>query len=394
MQVEIICHNKEYNLKIDNLNLTLKEICILNGIPFQSVSFYFLKNKNYIVFTGLHKPLYELKDIAEKIIIRPDRNINFKDLICKGTSITKIENSVAEYTFSDPSDLSVLKLIEMNDQDCHKYVQREVTNFLNNDIKEITDQKIIIGVSGGGDSNTLIRSFIESGKVEPEQIVGVMMLGIPDWDLGKPRAEEICQKYGVELRFVTPEEVNTLLGRKNDNSDWVTDFENNFPDVDLEVLGTLAIRLSLSHIAKMINAQSVVIGLNLEDLLSECFLQVMKGMMPLPFPERQIDGVNIWYPLYMCPKKILDGCYPKYSLQNYLDRYESKLLGRAIPYYIAQMMHVIYPGVEFDIIRGFKELSLSNKNFTNYDVGLGFSTLTPVNLNERIRWEKFLNCPN
>jgi RimJ/RimL family protein N-acetyltransferase len=49
-----------------------------------------------------------------------------------------------------------------------------------------------------------------------------------------------------------------------------------------------------------------------------------------PFPRRVVDGVSIFYPLYRCPKRILDGCFPKYSLENYENRYPSHLHGRAL----------------------------------------------------------------
>ena len=101
--------------------------------------------------------------------------------------------------------------------------------------------------------------------VKKDQLVAVMMMGIPDWDLGG-RAEELCAKHDIQLEFVNADEVNQLLGRKT-TSDWVTSFEKAFPEAGLEVLGTLAIRVALEHAAKTkFDSQTIAIGLNLEDL--------------------------------------------------------------------------------------------------------------------------------
>jgi hypothetical protein len=135
-----------------------------------------------------------------------------------------------------------------------------------------------------------------------------------------------------------------------------------------------------------------VTGLNLEDILAECFFAAMKGILPPPFPVRPVDGMPFWHPLYRVPKKIIDGCYPKFSLQNYNDRYPSRMLGRAIPYYVAQSMHGIMPGIEFDLLNGFKELSKLNKSYGFYDSELNFTILEPVSDDLKKKWKKFVGC--
>ena len=280
---------------------------------------------------------------------------------------------------------------ELSESDCRKFVIKKVTSFLKNEAVIHPTKKIILGISGGGDSNTLMMSFLESGIVKRNQLIAVMMLGIPDWDRGKSRAEAICKEHGVELRFVEASKITELLG-KHQISDWVEDFEKVFPDADLEVLGTHCIRLALKYIAEETSAQAIVTGLNLEDILAECFFATIKGVLPPPFPIRVVDGLPFWHPLYEIPKKILAGCYPRYSLQNYNDRYPSRMLGRAIPYYLSQSMHGLISGIEFDLLNGFKELSKLNKSYGVFDSELGFSTLEPLSDDIRSKWQQFIAC--
>lgn len=352
------------------------------------MSFYAKTNSGHKIFTGLHETLGEISARTEEIVIRPDRNIDYDTIINKSVNIQKTSSASAEYTFSSHSQ-NHLSHVELSPEDCKNFVAEKVKSFFTNIPEYDPTKKVVLGISGGGDSNTLIESFLASGFVQREQIIAVMMLGVPDWDKGLPRAKEICDIHGVEFRTVTSDQVNNLLGRRSD-SDWITDFEKHYPDSDLEVLGTLGIRRSLTYVAQQVDAQAIVIGLNLEDLLAESLLRLVQGELPLPFPIREIDQVRLWYPLYECPKKILDGCHPKYSLQNYLDRYPSKLQPRALCYYMAQTLHAVAPGFEFDLLRGFEKLSGSNRDFATFDPDLGFSTLGQVSLRGRMKWRRFL----
>lgn len=389
--MEIFFSTPHGNFKINkwHFNQCLKDLCIQNKIPYQSVSFYGKKNEDFTLLVGLHRPLNDFTGIYETIYIKADRNIDYYTAINKHVKIKSSKNPVSEYTFPAESGKE-LHHFELSQQECRKYVVKEVSHFLQNEVI-LDSRKIILGISGGGDSNTLMLSFLESGFVQKEQLIAVMMLGIPDWDRGKSRAEAICKDHGVDLQFVDMEQINSLLGKPK-HRDWVEDFEKIFPDADLEVLGTHCIRLALSYIAKKENAQAVVTGLNLEDILAECFFAIMRGKIPPPFPIRPIDRLAFWHPLYRIPKKIIDGCYPKYSFQNYNDRYPSNMLGRAIPYYLSQCIHGMMPGVEFDLLEGFKEISKLQRSYGVFDPALGFSTVDPISDDIRDKWNQFIEC--
>ena len=387
MKITFSTPHGDFEINRWRIDQSLKDLCAQNKIPFQSMSFYGVKGEEFSLIIGINFPLSSFITVYDNIIIKADRNIDYRKSISKNIKIKSVPNPVSEYTFPDEAGEALLHF-ELSQSDCQKYVIDEVTKFLKNEVSIDPKRKIILGVSGGGDSNTLVMSFLKSDLIDRNQLIAVMMLGIPDWDRGKSRARVICQEHGIELRFVTAEKVNQLLGRPPEK-DWVEDFEKVFPDADLEVLGTHCIRLALNHIAKETDAQAVVTGLNLEDILAECFFATMKGKLPPPFPVRPVDGLPFWHPLYRVPKKIIDGCYPKLSLQNYNDRYPSRMLGRAIPYYVSQSMHGIMPGIEFDLLNGFKEISKLNKSYGFFDPELKFSTLDPISNELKSKWKQF-----
>jgi len=224
-------------------------------------------------------------------------------------------------------------------------------------VAAITDEPLVVGVSGGGDSNALLGAIVESGLVSRGNIHPVMMLGIPDWDKGIERAEAICSEHQLVLRRVEERETAGILGFADPDRDWVSAFERLFPEDDLEVLGVYGVRRVLQSVAAECGARRVVIGTNLEDCLADALYCLARGKVPFPKPAGPIGEIDIVCPLWLSPKALIDGCYPKYSRENYEARYPSRMIGRAYYYYLAQMLGDAYPGAAQEILRGTSQLS-------------------------------------
>lgn len=373
---------------------TIKDLLIINGIPSNSVAVYGVSHSHQELqlIVDSDATLSALEQNYKDIIIRPDRNINYKAIIGQPVINNYSDNSVTNYNFAihekNGSSGSLVHK-EFSIAECRDFVAESISRFLDK-VSIQNDKAIVVGVSGGGDSNTLIHSLAADKRIRKEQIKPVMMLGIPDWDKGLTRAMNICKSAGLELIVINNEEVNVILGRSHGRS-YVEDFESFYPGVDLEILGTLAIRLVLSHVSKKLDAQAIITGLNLEDLLSECLLSCINGRPPLPFPIRKIDGINVWYPLYKVPKRILDGCNPRYSLQNYEERLPSYSYWRAYVYNVAQQMSLIVPGLEFLLLDGFMNQSVKAQRELHFDEDIGFSLVDEIMPDNRVRWKTFIN---
>jgi tRNA(Ile)-lysidine synthase TilS/MesJ len=370
---------------------TLFDLLRQNGLPYTAVTAYgYDKSSNSsALFTGLEKSLDDLATEYSRIELRPDRNIDYPSLVQNPRPVADSGSDAAEYPFRDKAVESEVTLQRFTRDECVTIVRESVGAFLTDDIK-LADKKIVVGVSGGGDSNTLLDSLLASARVSREQLYPVMIMGVPDWDEGLARAQSLCDAEGIPLRVIPRDEVNRILGRSSPSTDWAADFERAYPEVDAEVIGTLAVRLSLSSVAKEIGAQACITGLNLEDLLSEALLDIISRSSLSKFPVREIDGMPFWFPLYRVPKRIIDGCNPKYSLDNYNDRAPSRLLWRAIPYYLAQQISSLTPGVEFQLLNGLRGLADVLDHQTVFHEELGFSTATRVEPENIERWQRFL----
>ncbi|MGH3871713.1 MAG: hypothetical protein ACRDSR_09395 [Pseudonocardiaceae bacterium] len=375
-------------------DLRLIDVCRLLRVPPNTVSPFATGSAKIRRVIGLYEPLDRLvRSGDEQLILQFDRNLNYHSLLSDARS-SSVEHvpavmPVTEYTFSSGT-YGYITHATLDVQACRNFVNESVADFVEA-YREVLggSATIVVGTSGGGDSNALLAALVEATRNLTVSIRPVMLLGAPEWDAAIDRAKELCASLGLSLQFVGSERVNRLLGRLGNSSHWLSDFHAHFPREDSDVIGTLAIRLALSDVARKLGASCVVTGLNLEDLLAECFLRLTQGELPLEFPVRIIDGINFCYPVYRVPKKLLDGCHPEYALANYRERSASVMMGRAIPYYLAQSMNSAVPGIEFDLLEGFRSLPhVRPATLPEF----GFAILPGVEIcpELRSRWENYI----
>ncbi|MBB1148839.1 hypothetical protein H4K35_01635 [Myroides sp. NP-2] len=372
-----------------NKQQTLENICLVNKLPFQSINFYGQKGDRLKILPKTLNTTIDdyILDNYDAIILQTNRNINLPKVILKNYLVSYNNTKSTEYIFQS-ENFDYLAYIEFSSEQCFDFIYKKVTAFFNN--ISVDNRPIIVGISGGGDSNTLLKALLQVKKIHKTQLIAVMCCGLDVWDLAVDRAKYICKEADIQLNIVAPNEICKIIGKKNALT-WDTDFFDVFKDSDLDVLGTFVIREVLQHYSKTHNAQAMITGLNLEDLLAESIFQVSKGKLPLPFPIREIDHTQLWYPLYRIPKKILDGCYPKLSLENYEQRHADKLVNRAIPYYFSQITSSLIPGFEYDLLDGFQNLSTLNKSPFIYIKELGFSVTEEISHHLIQKWLYYTN---
>jgi len=392
MEVRVISAHGDYSIQPPSEDISVADLCILNRIPANSVAVYGCRGKNDRVdlIADALKSITELRKTYSELIIRPDRNISYDSALPRTIQSDVTEGDVAGYFFRSLGTDAKGHLIQkgFSDTECRDYVNSQVADVVLRYPTEFLRRPLVVGVSGGGDSNALLGALIAAG-VPQANIHAVMIMGVPDWDKGRHRAEALCTNYGISLKLFEAADVTTVLGLKP-GRDWVAAFEATYPGIDIEVIGTLAIRRVLSSEVQRLGEGSIVTGLNLEDVLADALMRVMEGKLPIPFPRRELDDIDIFYPLYRCPKRILDGCFPKYSLENYQDRYPSHLNGRAIAYYLAQSINSLIPGLEFDLLTGLEKLSTHwSTSEMVYNPIMGFSTLGPVSLEAQAKWRQY-----
>ncbi len=377
-----------------NGNERLYDCLLRHAIPWSGVSLYkTLKGCDRPEpFVGLDIKLGTLPE-GMTIWILFNRNIDPRVSDVTNFSVldhpSELGNPVSEYMYRAGSASRDVLLAKLDTEECRKIVREQVEEFIKEHIPK--GSKAIVGVSGGGDSNALLDALSSCRELLPA-LEPVIVTGVPIWNVGLPRAEELCERYDLSLRVVSEEELRNLAGIPDDNIPLFDRFKRFFPGDDFEFLGTLLIHLALQAVADARNAQFIFTGLNVEDLLAELLYSVANGLTAMTCPLRTIGRHSFAFPLWQTPKKIVDGCFPRWSLENYRSRSPGRAQGRSLFYAMALALESGFPGMAERLVSGSSGRSSADRGF-HFDPVLGFTTLAGVPGELRDRFLEMLRAP-
>lgn len=298
---------------------------------------------------------------------RVTRNINLPGLLGHETArVRQVDDPSTEWVFPS-GDGGAFEPVyaQMSASDCVAFVGESVRQVLT-DWPKSKSRRVVVGTSGGGDSNVLITSLVSSELLNREDILPVMMLGIPDWDAQLPAAEAMCAQNGLRLKVIPPDEAARRAGVKSiDHAR--QEFRRAFPPADMEFLGTWLLRKVLTSAAHENEAEFIVTGLNREDILAEQLSRISLGFLPLSAPFRRIGDITFAFPMWKVPKKVGDGAYPRHSLHNYESRAASFSAGRSIFYQLAYAIAEALPGMDVTLLNGLSVLGNDHGEGIVYD---------------------------
>jgi tRNA(Ile)-lysidine synthase TilS/MesJ len=369
----------------------LIDVLTRHNVPWSAVSIYALPQGGGEprLCSGLDLTLGEFKDASE-LLLYFNRNVNpfiFSVARFKTVESAEATTQASEYFYQhldNAGSSCETYLKKLSPEECRAVIAQRVAETVRATVPE--DSDLVVGVSGGGDSNALLYGLTQLGdhrlRVHP-----IIIKGIPDWDAGVPRAQALCEKYGLDLKIMEEPDVKGLLGMPRDSVPLIDRFEREFKGDDFEFLGTLLIRLALSKRARELGTRFICTGVNLEDALCENLFRTSSGMKPASFPARAIGDLSLVYPLWLCPKRVIDGCFPKYSLQNYDARYPCFSLGRNLYYSVIYALQSQFPGFPEQLARGQAELSKLDPVVYTFDDQLGFHVerFVPFPLRQRFK---------
>lgn len=372
-------------------------IDVLNrhGVPWSGVSVYRVPKAGGEpqLCSALDATLAELDDAAE-ILLYFNRNVNpFLFSLAQWKTVERSGPDgpdATEYFYQQLDNArgsAAVYLKKLSPEECRAAIAARVAETVREALPP--GSHLVVGVSGGGDSNSLLYGLSQL-RDHGLTIHPVIIKGIPDWDTGVPRAQELCASYGLPLRVMDEGEVKALLGIPRDATPLIDRFEREFPGDDFEFVGTLLIRLALAQHAREVGAPFICTGLNLEDVLCENLFRLSTGLPPAPVPVRAIGDVTLVLPLWLCPKRIIDGCFPKYSLANYQGRYPCFSLGRNLYYSLVYAMQSQFPGFPEQLARGLSTLAAQAPVAYTFDEQLGFHVERFVPLPLRARFLRML----
>jgi tRNA(Ile)-lysidine synthase TilS/MesJ len=370
------------------------EVLTRNQVPWSGVSIYLrlYGEEAPVLRPCLDSRLSEMPEVDE-VLLYFNRNVNPFKFALEGYALVHAASGGSagtEYFYqrmdNERSECDVY-LKQLDPEECRQVVADRVADVVHAQLPD--GAPLVIGVSGGGDSNALLHGLTRLPDVR-DRLHPIIIKGIPDWDLGVPRAQALCDDYGLQLTIIEEPDVKALLGMSDDGVPLVDRFEREFVGDDFEFLGTLLIRLALSGHARTLGTEFICTGLNLEDVVCENLFRISTGLKPAGTPVRRIGDVSLLMPLWLCPKRIIDGCFPKYSLDNYEARYPCFSLGRNLYYSVVYSMQSQFPGFIEQLAQGFSTAASENPVEYTYDEQLGFHVERLVPLALRRKFQKMV----
>jgi hypothetical protein len=166
-------------------------------------------------------------------------------------------------------------------EDCVAIVREAVRRVLDAWPHNVARQ-LLAGISGGGDSNVMLTALVQSGRLVPGDVVPVIVQG-PDMEQHLQIAHELCDELDCPLTAINPRQAARLAGIRSVTSFFLA-FETHYPDADVDFAWTWLLRRTLAGAARERGIAAVAIGANREDLLSEGFLRLARGLAPMPAP--------------------------------------------------------------------------------------------------------------
>ena len=339
------------------VDLTLQEVLRINKLPVSLFQGYIFNTKN-LEKKQIPIPLnLKIKDIdaENEIIIQCIRNTDLRQVLPQ-----KIFYKKADGAITILRDLNIEEkecsetTYEINETEAKNIVAKEVEIFMEEFSRA---KKIVLGISGGGDSNTLVRSLKKFSINNKNEYICFTLVFDPIWpDSGAERASELCKENKIEHHIYNSKDIKKILKMRGKLEDFFDEFSKLFGDNTSHFFATYIISLVARMLCKKHKTDEYGLGYNREDVLAELTFSLMNGQKPLSFPIRNFGSIKLLMPLWKIPKKILDACYPKYSIKNYQERIDKTTAQRSIIYYLAHAIEDAYYDLGLSLMVGIKKL--------------------------------------
>jgi len=317
-----------------------------------------------------------------KIIARCIRNIDFDKIFPKNIHITSAETPITTVENVSLEEYNLQKVVvEITQSDAQQLVQQKVLDYLK---KYSTSQKIVAGISGGGDSNTLVKAI----KANNEKELICFTLVFQDiWDArATSRASQLCYENEVKHIILYENDIESKLSMKGKLKDCYADFCKIFGDNAPEFFATFLVAKVARVLCKEYNADEFCFGYNREDVLAELIFSIINGQKPLQIPTRQFGEYKLLMPLWDIPKRVLDACYPKFSFDNYDERIIEATIQRNNIYYLSHMLDNIFPNFGQHLMNGLLKI-LNDTNWGKLEYNRSFDTFSTSNYDNKGKTE-------
>lgn len=297
--------------------------------------------------------LNELPATAE-VVLRCMMNPDFSEFMNSATTRNCREGAVTELTevqFGVEGCKTIVH--ELDATTARDVVGDRVRNYAG---QHCAEPVILAGVSGGGDSNALIGPLATALRNAGQELIAFTLVSEPIWpETSAIRAAALCRRHRVRHEVLGSFELAELLGMRTDVPALYHSFLERYGPATSHFLATFLISAAARRLCQRHKTHEYCLAFNREDLLAELLFSVMNGRRPLAFPIRRFGLYRLLMPVWEIPKRVLDACYPDYSLENYEHRI-STTPQRGLIYFLAHAIEDIHPNLGLSLMQGLREI--------------------------------------
>lgn len=341
--------------------MTLESVLLIEHLPTNLFQGYLADINifnDHLIPIPLNTIIQEIS-LDKEIILQCIRNIDFRNVLPQRIDYEKVKNPVTILrSFNFSGEECAEKIYEINDISAQKLVSEKVVEFMGS---QSTANKVIVGISGGGDSNALVKSLKAfSDKGVPKEYICFTLVFEPFWPKGAAkRAEDLCKEYNIKHHIYDESGMENFLEMKGKMKNFLEEFKKVFGINTHNFFATYIISKIARKICSLYKTNEYCLGFNREDILAELLFSLMNGRKPLAYPVRTFGDIKLLMPLWVLPKKILDACYPKYSRSNYREREqgdEKTTRQRSLIFYLGHAVDDIYDNFGLSLMSGIQKL--------------------------------------
>lgn len=342
----------------DMQDLTLAELLLANRLPPSLFQAYLVdrdQSKTAIPITTTAASVPS----SDRVVLQCIRNTDIDSVWASQIdTIQRDEHPVAamfDVQYGRPQVLNRAYLVD--DATLREVISAKITTFCR---ENRIAAPLVAGISGGGDSNTLVRGirrYADEDQIAGNDVLCFTLVMDPIWpESAADRARQLCAEVGFQHRVMYPAQVADLLGMTGDPATLWSDFSGRYGPDTSHFFGTWLVNLVGRALCDELSGRHLLLGYNREDVLAELFFCLVNGRRPLPFPVRQVGPISCVLPVWDVSKNLLDGCYPSYSERNYAERDDLTTTQRSSIYLLAHCLDALAPQVSMSLLSGVRAL--------------------------------------
>lgn len=357
----------------DARDLTLGELLLANRFPPSLFQAYEVPGDGSLNPVPMSRSLGDFPE-GRKVVLQCVRNTDIDALQpAEVEPVWHAETPVTEiydFQYAEDSKEPRHRVHLMDAATMREVIFGKISEFL---VRAGDPLPLVAGISGGGDSNTLVHGlsrYLANRQLGASRVTCFTLVMEPMWpESAAHRAQTLCSQADLEHRVLHPEDIAQTL-RMSSSPQLLWEDLSKLYGTDLaHFFGTFLINLVGRAISQEVGASSLLMGYNREDVMAELMFCLMNGRRPLEYPRKMTGDTEVLMPVWDVPKVMLDSCHPDFSEANYTERVDTTAVRRSSIYYMAHCLDALVPQMSISLLNGTAKLM---------DELSGWQELTPI----------------